>query len=62
MNLYRITNLRCRFHKSILKRRLSELYDVFQGRKSNCHNKLEIGTQLVKRLETTLRIKTNYCR
>ena len=35
-------------------------YDVFQGIKSNCHNKLEIRTQLVKRLETTLRIKTNY--
>ena len=37
-------------------------YDVFQGIKSNCHNKLEIGAQLVKRLETPLRIKTNYCR
>ena len=37
-------------------------YDAFQGIKSNCHNKLEIGTQLVKRLETPLRIKTNYCR
>ena len=37
-------------------------YDVFQGIKSNCHNKLEIRTQLVKRLETPLRIKTNYCR
>ena len=37
-------------------------YDVFQGIKSNCDNKLEIGAQLVKRLETPLRIKTNYCR